>query len=130
MRTLHTGVGKSEHAGLDLQRLNPQAEAMPNAAQRPASSRPTPEVDMQSACKYPEPMATLQVRNVPEDFHRRLKARAAARGQSLSDYVLDELRVAADRPTMQEWLNAVAALPPQEHTPPPAADVIAAERRR
>lgn len=87
-------------------------------------------VDMQSACRYDASMATLQVRNVPDDFHRRLKARAAARGQSLSDYVLDELRIAADRPTMPEWLDAVAALPPQEHAPTPAASVLAGERRR
>lgn len=103
---------------------------MAKAASTQARSDPELDIDMQSACRYPEPMATLQVRNVPEDFHRRLKARAAARGQSLSDYVLDELRVAADRPTMHEWLDAVAALPPQEHAPPSAADVITAERRR
>ena len=36
-------------------------------------------------------MSTLQVRNVPEDVHRTLKARAAASGQSLSEYVLAEL---------------------------------------
>lgn len=75
-------------------------------------------------------MSTIQVRNVPEDFHRRLKARAAARGQSLSDYVLEELRVAADRPTMGEWLAAVDRLPEQAQTPTSAADAIADERAR
>jgi plasmid stability protein len=67
---------------------------------------------------------------VPEDFHRRLKTRAAARGQSLSDYVLEELQIAADRPTMREWLAAVDRLPEQGRTPMPAADAIAAERAR
>ena len=33
-------------------------------------------------------MGLIQIRNVPEDVHRTLKARAAARGSSLSDYVL------------------------------------------
>jgi plasmid stability protein len=75
-------------------------------------------------------MSTIQVRNVPEDLHRRLKARAAGQGRSLSDYVLDELRVAATRPTMDEWLAAVEALPAPLHSPTPAADVLAAERRR
>jgi plasmid stability protein len=75
-------------------------------------------------------MSTIQVRNVPEDLHRRLKARAAGQGRTLSDYVLDELRVAADRPTMSEWLAAVETLPPPAHPPAAAADVLADERRR
>ncbi len=75
-------------------------------------------------------MSTIQVRNVPEDLHRQLKARAARQGRSLSDYVLDELRVAANRPTMGEWLVTVEALPAPLHTPTPAADVLADERPR
>jgi plasmid stability protein len=75
-------------------------------------------------------MSTIQVRNVPEDLHRQLKSRAAGQGRSLSDYVLDELRVAANRPTMGEWLAAVEALPAPLHAPTSAADVLADERRR
>ncbi len=75
-------------------------------------------------------MSTIQVRNVPEHLHRQLKARAAGEGRTLSDYVLDELRVAAGRPTMQRWLEAVDGLPPAERVPTPAAQVIADERRR
>lgn len=36
-------------------------------------------------------MPSIQVRNVPEDVHRTLRVRAAATGQSLQEYVLDEL---------------------------------------
>lgn len=36
-------------------------------------------------------MATIQVRDVPEDVHRRYKARAAAAGMSLQEYLLAEL---------------------------------------
>jgi plasmid stability protein len=75
-------------------------------------------------------MSTIQVRNVPEDLHRQLKARAAGQGRSLSDYVLDELRVAANRPTMGEWLAAVETLPAPPRPPKPAAEVLADERRR
>jgi plasmid stability protein len=75
-------------------------------------------------------MSTIQVRNVPEDLHRQLKARAAGQGRTLSDYVLDELRVAANRPTMSEWLAAVETLPTPAQPPTPAADVLAGERRR
>lgn len=44
----------------------------------------------------------LQVRDVPEDVHRRLKARAATQGVSLSEYVRTELARMASRPTAAE----------------------------
>jgi plasmid stability protein len=47
-------------------------------------------------------MSTLQVRNVPDEVHRTLKARASRAGQSLSDYVLVELARVAARPTLEE----------------------------
>lgn len=75
-------------------------------------------------------MSTIQVRNVPEQLHRQLKVRAAQEGRTLSDYVLDELRVAAGRPTMSQWLHDVDALPPPKDAPTQAAEVIADERRR
>ncbi|MEQ1618645.1 MAG: hypothetical protein ABL883_09920 [Terricaulis sp.] len=34
----------------------------------------------------------VQIRNVPEVLHRRLKARAVLSGMSLSDYLLEEIR--------------------------------------
>lgn len=44
----------------------------------------------------------IQIRNVPGALHRRLKSRAALAGKSLSDYLLDEIRIAAERPTLDE----------------------------
>ena len=44
----------------------------------------------------------IQIRNVPEALHRKLKARAALNGQPLSDYLLQELRRSGERPTLQE----------------------------
>jgi plasmid stability protein len=44
----------------------------------------------------------IQVRNVPDDVHRTLKARAAATGTSLSDYVKRELVRAVERATVEE----------------------------
>jgi plasmid stability protein len=44
----------------------------------------------------------IQLRNVPDDLHRRLKARAALEGKSLSDYLLEEVRRATERPTLAE----------------------------
>jgi plasmid stability protein len=44
----------------------------------------------------------IQIRNVPDALHRRLKARAALEGKSLSDYLLKEIRDAAERLTVEE----------------------------
>ncbi|MBM3601648.1 MAG: hypothetical protein FJX35_25920 [Alphaproteobacteria bacterium] len=44
----------------------------------------------------------IQIRNVPEALHRRLKSRAALAGMSLSDYLLGEIRQVAERPTIDE----------------------------
>ena len=42
----------------------------------------------------------IQIRNVPDALHRRLKSRAAMAGMSLSDYLLSEIRHVAERPTI------------------------------
>lgn len=44
----------------------------------------------------------IQLRNVPDRLHRKLKSRAAMEGVSLSDYLLEEIQRAADRPTLAE----------------------------
>jgi len=50
--------------------------------------------------------AMIQVRNVPEGLHRRLKSRAALAGMSLSDYLLSGIHQMAELPTIEE-LRAV-----------------------
>ena len=47
----------------------------------------------------------IQVRDVPEQVHSTLKARAAREGMSLSDLIKRELERAAERPSMAEWLE-------------------------
>jgi antitoxin FitA len=44
----------------------------------------------------------IQIRNVPDDLHRRLKIRAAEQGVSLSDYLLRMAEREAGRPTIEE----------------------------
>ncbi|CAN5690317.1 hypothetical protein BH18ACT15_BH18ACT15_12990 [soil metagenome] len=44
----------------------------------------------------------IQIRHVPDDVHRRLKATAAAQGVSLSDYLLREVSRVANQPTLDE----------------------------
>jgi plasmid stability protein len=69
----------------------------------------------------------VQIRNVPAEFHRRLKVRAAIEGMSMSDYVLREVGKALDRPTRQEVLERLRARPVRL-LKRRAADVIRAER--
>ena len=48
----------------------------------------------------------IQVRDVPDEVHSTLKARAAREGMSLFDFIKRELERAAERPTMREWLES------------------------
>ena len=49
----------------------------------------------------------IQIRNVPDVLHRKLKARAAVAGQSLSDYLLSEIDRIAALPTREEMLARI-----------------------
>jgi plasmid stability protein len=64
---------------------------------------PRKHIDMFTTCLYAGHMSTMiQLRHVPDDLHRKLKARAALAGMSLSDYLLREIRDMAERPTIAE----------------------------
>ena len=54
----------------------------------------------------------VQIRHVPDDVHRRLKARAALAGMSLSEYLLAEARRSLDRPTRAELLERLGRRTP------------------
>ncbi|MBN1443905.1 MAG: hypothetical protein JXA90_14440 [Planctomycetes bacterium] len=69
----------------------------------------------------------IQIRNVPEQLHRKLKARAAMAGMSLSDYLLAQIRSAAERATPQEILERLAARSPVRPKRPPA-EMVRLER--
>jgi plasmid stability protein len=63
-------------------------------------------VDMRLTCTHAYHMSKMvQIRNVPEALHRKLKVRAAGAGQTLSDYLLAELERLAARPTRDEMLT-------------------------
>jgi plasmid stability protein len=64
------------------------------------------QLDMRRACTHASRMARMvQIRNVPDALHRKLKVRAADSGQTLSDYLLAELERVAARPTRNEMLT-------------------------
>jgi plasmid stability protein len=69
----------------------------------------------------------IQIRHVPDPLHRKLKARAALAGQSLSDYLLREIQRLAERPTLEELKERLALLSPVHPRVPPAR-IIREER--
>ena len=71
----------------------------------------------------------VQIRNVPEALHRQLKSRAALAGMSLSDYLLDEIRQVAERPTIDELRSRLQSRTETVPSTPPA-DAVRAERDR
>jgi plasmid stability protein len=69
----------------------------------------------------------IQVRNVPDSLHRKLKARAAMEGISLSDLVLKEMEHIAERPTMKELFERIASRTPMKYRISPA-EILRQER--
>ena len=68
---------------------------------------------MRRTCLYAEDMAKMiQVRDVPDNVHGILKARAAREGMSLSAFIKRELEHIAERPSMREWLDLTRKIKP------------------
>ena len=68
----------------------------------------------------------LQIRDVPEESRRALKARAAAEGRSLNAYLLDLLAREVARPTVAEVLDRAARR--SERALTASVEVVAAAR--
>ncbi len=71
----------------------------------------------------------IQIRNVPDELHRRIKSRAALSGMSLSDFLLNEVRRIAERPTLDELRARLARYEEVIPTVAPA-EAVRAERDR
>jgi antitoxin FitA len=71
-------------------------------------------------------MSLLQIRDVPDETRRALKARAAASGRSLNTYLLDLLRREVARPSVSEVLERAARR--AEHSTAPALSALQAAR--
>jgi plasmid stability protein len=69
----------------------------------------------------------IQLRNVPESLHRRLKSKAALEGLSLSDYLLREIEDVAERPTMKELAERIASRTPVKYKRSPV-EILREER--
>jgi post-segregation antitoxin (ccd killing protein) len=53
----------------------------------------------------------LQIRGIPVTLRDRLRRRATRKGLSMSQYVTEMLESELGLPTIDEWLDEVAALP-------------------
>jgi len=85
---------------------------------------------MCSTCKYAGHMSKMiQIRNVPDALHRKLKSRAALEGVSLSDLLLREIEQVAERPTVKELAERLARRAPVKYKISPA-DILREERSR
>lgn len=69
----------------------------------------------------------VQIRHMPDEMHRTLKARASKEGKSLSDYILEELRRTAERPTLAEMLERLKSRSAENPSPSPT-ELIREER--
>ena len=65
----------------------------------------------------------IQIRHVPDELHRRLKARAALEGLSLSDYLMREVERLAERPTVEDLRRRLLQRAPVRPRPSPARAV-------
>jgi hypothetical protein len=76
----------------------------------------------------PLAMANVQIRGVPDDVHRRLKAEAALAGQSLNEFLIARIADIAHTPTIPELAERIRERTP--YTGPSSATVIREERDR
>ncbi|HUG38880.1 MAG TPA: hypothetical protein VMM12_00255 [Longimicrobiales bacterium] len=72
----------------------------------------------------------IQIRNVPDPLHRELKARAARAGKTLSDYLLEMVRQAVERPEPHELLARIRERGPAYLGESPAESVRAERESR
>jgi plasmid stability protein len=69
----------------------------------------------------------IQIRNVPEKLHRKLKARAAAEGMTLTDYVSALIKRDLQRPSAAEWMQSLETRA-KFHLDPSPEDIVREER--
>ena len=65
----------------------------------------------------------IQIRNVPDSLHRKLKARAALEGKSLSDYLMAEIAQLAERPALSELRDRLRGRTPASPSVSPSQAV-------
>ena len=71
---------------------------------------------MRITCAHAQHMSKMiQIRDVPDDLHRRVRRRAEEAGMTLSDFLKLELVRIAEQMSIGEVRERLRALPPIEH---------------
>src|SRR3954451_9102538 len=104
---------------------NTTSSAGPRSGRR-STVRRVPPSDMLVTRSHARSMKMIQVRNVPDDLHRALKARTALEGTKVSDMILGELPRLAHKPTPEQLLARIRERAPVPGSP--AAELLAADR--
>jgi len=73
-------------------------------------------------------MKLIQIRNVPDDVHHRIKIRAAQRGTTMSQLAYEAVVEYAERPTLAELRAILAEREPVDLPPDGAASAVAEAR--
>ncbi len=60
-------------------------------------------------------MGNLQVKNLPDDLHDKIRERARQEHRTVSELVTEALRHELARPTMSQWLASLDELPKLDH---------------
>ncbi|GAT67669.1 antitoxin [Planomonospora sphaerica] len=74
-------------------------------------------------------MGTMQIRDVPDETERTLKARAEREGKSLTAYLRDLLNEEAATPTLDEVMARIAADEPVPYDPDFVRETLREGRR-
>jgi antitoxin FitA len=72
-------------------------------------------------------MATIQVREVPEELFEVLRRRARRAGQSMQSYMREQVVALAGRPTKEEAIEEIEAVLERSRASEPAAASIVAD---
>ena len=73
-------------------------------------------------------MRSIQVKHVPDDIHATLRQRAAQAGQSMQEYLLQQLTKAASSPTLEEVLDRAGGRTGGQGAMADAAEAVRSDR--
>jgi len=71
--------------------------------------------------------SNIQIRSVPTDLHKKLKVKAEITGKTLTDFLLEELKLIAERPTVNELKERILSRKPVRTEMSPS-NILRAER--
>lgn len=77
--------------------------------------------------RYYSAMATIQVREIPENAYEVIRKRARASGRSIQSYMRDVVVDLASRPTTEEVLTAMETVRANSNTPGATRESILAD---